>query len=68
MIAALRDELNPGLDVHNAARLAWAAVQGLLVLQPNLERMAGLLDQPLLDPDALAAVFARLLVDGFRAG
>lgn len=68
VIAALRATLNPTLDVENASRLAWACMQGLLVLEPNFRRMARVQSQAISDPLTLAATFARLLLDGFTAG
>jgi len=67
-IAAVRDGFNPALDVVNATRLAWSAMQGLLDLRPNLEGIADLQGRPLSDPLALAETYGRMLVTAFTGG
>ncbi|MFK7917046.1 MAG: TetR/AcrR family transcriptional regulator [Ilumatobacter sp.] len=38
-VEALRDELNPDLDVDNAATMCWATMQGLVSLAPTLDHI-----------------------------
>lgn len=60
----VREAVNPALDVANATRLAWSAMQGLLTLYPNMQRMSEATGEPLPSPDDLAEQFARLLLAG----
>ncbi len=39
-VRAIRDELNPDLDVDAAATFCWASIQGLVQLSPKLEDVA----------------------------
>jgi len=64
VLGRLRDAANPRLDVANATRLAWSAMQGLLTLYPNMQRMSEATGEPLASPDELAEQFARLLLAG----
>lgn len=65
VLAAIRDLANPSLDVVNATRLAWSAMQGLLTLYPNMERMNNLAGgSDLGEPEQLAEQFATLLLSG----
>lgn len=72
VIREVAADVNPGLDIELSTRLAWSAMQGLVVLHRS---MAGLDDRTPSDPSNadngptigdVAEQFARLLVDGFR--
>jgi AcrR family transcriptional regulator len=55
------------VDVDDAAKLCWAAMQGLLVLHPamvHLDEMAGREPVP---RETLVVTFAQLVIDGLRA-
>lgn len=58
---------NPALDVDDAAELCWSAMQGLLVLYPNIARRREAFGLPVTDLEDRVAAFTRLLLDGFRA-
>ena len=45
-IEAVRDEINPALDVDAAATLCWAAMHGLVELDPVMAHIAEQLDAP----------------------
>lgn len=63
-IRAIAAARNPDLDVGVAARLCWSSVQGLLVLYPNMVRMAearGEMPEP---PADLAERFTEMLLAG----
>ena len=66
VVCRVRDLTNPALDVVNATRLAWSAMQGLLTLYPNMERMTAATGEPLPDPEDLAERFATLLLAGLE--
>lgn len=65
-IADLADHHAPDLDVDSASRLCWSAMQGLLVLLPNMESMDAARERPTPSADALVERFTELMVDGFR--
>lgn len=65
-LEAFRDAENPDLDVVNAARLCWAAMEGLRVLHPGMvarDTVHGEIPQTL---DDQAVRFCELLVEGLR--
>jgi AcrR family transcriptional regulator len=55
------------VDVDDATKLCWAAMQGLLVLHPSMVHLDALAGRDPVSRDALVVRFARLLIDGFRA-
>jgi AcrR family transcriptional regulator len=63
-IEAIRDAYNPTLDVELASRLTWSAMQGLLVLYPNMVHMARDLGAPIDSQVDIANQFSRMLVHG----
>lgn len=65
VLARLAHRTNPGLDVATATRLAWSAMQGLLTLYPNMQRMSEATGEALPPPEEIAEQFARLLIGGF---
>jgi AcrR family transcriptional regulator len=67
-IEAIRDEYNPVLNVELAARLAWSAMQGLLVLYPNMANMARDVGTPIDSLPEIANQFSALLVRGLASG
>lgn len=65
----VRDAYNPNLDVAMAASLSWSAMQGLVVLAPNLQTL-DLGNRPGEPPptlDEIATGFVHLLLEGFKA-
>ena len=63
-LEAIRDAYNPDLDVDDAARLCWSAMQGLVVLYDGMmgrEMTHGGEPAPIGD---LAASFCRTLLSG----
>lgn len=57
---------NPDLDVTAAADLAWSAMQGLLVLYPNIAEIGQINGRAVDDIDTMAKQFCELLIDGLR--
>lgn len=57
----------PGLDVDDAAELCWSAMQGLLVLYPNMVRRREAHGLPVTDLEDRVVTFTRLILDGLRA-
>jgi hypothetical protein len=64
VLSRVRDLTNPDLDVVNATRLVWSAMQGLVTLYPNMQRMSVATGEELADAEALATQFAMLLLTG----
>ncbi len=67
-IRAIRDELNPNLDVDAAATFCWASIQGLVQLSPKLEDVAedtGTRTAPI---DVLVDQFTDFLLTGMTSG
>jgi len=62
-VEALRDELNPDLDIDNAATMCWATMQGLVSLAPTLDHITDG-NRPTIDMviDGLCT----MMLDGFR--
>lgn len=67
-LEAVRDALNPDLDVDDAARLCWSTVQGLLVLHPGMSSRDERHGAGAEEIGDLAERFCRLLLDGLAAG
>ncbi len=63
-LAAIRDELNPDLDIDDAARLCWSAVQGLVVLHPGMKSREELHGPGPVEVGELAECFCSLLLSG----
>jgi len=67
-VCAVAASENPALDTANAADLLWSAMQGLLVLHPNMSKRRLVHGVPVLDLDTAVTTFTRLIIDGLRAG
>ncbi len=63
-LEAVRDGLNPALDVVVASDLAWATVHGLVELHPRMAALAEGHGRELASAGDLAAQFARTLLAG----
>lgn len=63
-LEAIRDELNPDLDIDDAARLCWATVQGLVVLHPGMSRRDAHQSSGASEIGDLAERFVTLILDG----
>jgi AcrR family transcriptional regulator len=63
-IEAIRDSHNPSLDVELASRLTWSAMQGLLVLYPNMVAMALDKGAPIDSMLDITTQFSGLLIHG----
>jgi len=62
-VEALRDDINPDLDVDNAATMCWATMQGLVALAPTIDHITN--DQrPTID--VVIDGLCTLMLDGFR--
>jgi AcrR family transcriptional regulator len=66
-VAAVCTAEHLDVDVDDAAKLCWAAMQGLLVLHPSMVRLDEMGGQEPVSRDTLVVSFAQLLTDGFRA-
>jgi hypothetical protein len=55
------------VDVDEAAKLAWASMQGLLVLHSTMLRLDELGGRPPVGREQLVTRFAEIVVDGLRA-
>ena len=55
------------VDVDEASKLCWAAMQGLLVLHPSMVHLDLLAGRQPVERDTLVVRFAHLLLDGLRA-
>jgi AcrR family transcriptional regulator len=65
-LADLAAELNPGLDLDHAAKLCWAAMQGLIVLRDNMVSLDADAGRDLTPIDDLVADLTELMITGFR--
>lgn len=65
-VRALADELNPDLDVGDAAKLCWSAMQGLIVLHSNMANMDEIVGREASSRDELVVRFTRMMVEGLR--
>lgn len=66
-VTKVRDQLNPDLDVDQAATFCWAAMQGLVVLAPKLRDVADSTGTTTASLDDLVESFTDVLIDGFRS-
>lgn len=64
---AVRDEQNPDLDIDAAATFVWSAIQGLVVLSPNLEQVAENTQTSTAPISVLIDQFAEFLLQGLSA-
>lgn len=64
VIAKVRDQLNPDLDVDTAATFYWAGIQGLVALAPKLADVANDNETAFTPIDALVDQFATYMVEG----
>ena len=62
----LADDINPDLDLANAGKLCWAAMQGLVVLYKNMSRLDDHAGRSTDEIDQLVTAFTGLLIEGFR--
>ena len=67
-VRAVAERHNPSLDIDDASRLCWAAMQGLLELSAPMTEIARKLGQPPVDLVARAEAVARLLLTGLLQG
>jgi AcrR family transcriptional regulator len=67
-VRAVADRYNPGLDITEASNLCWSAMQGLVVLHPNIVRIGELADRSTPDRQTIATRFTSLLLSGLTAG
>lgn len=65
-LEAIRDAHNPGLDVEDAARLCWSAMQGLIVLYAGMAQQDELHGRPLTGIGEMATRFSEIVIDGLR--
>ena len=65
-VGAVAAEVNPDLDVDDAAKLCWAAMQGLVVLHSKMVRMDDVIGREPGSLDDLVMRFTHLMVEGFR--
>lgn len=63
----VRDETNPSLDVDAAATFCWSAIQGLVVLSPNLAQVAEDTGTSTAPIDQLIDQFATFMLQGMAA-
>lgn len=66
VVTAVRDQLNPGLDVDNAATMCWAAMHGLVELAPILDHVAATAGTATAPLDKLVESFTQMMVEGFQ--
>ena len=62
-VEALRDEVNPDLDVDSAATMCWATMQGLVALAPTIDHIT---DEQRPTIDVVIDGLCTLMLDGFR--
>jgi AcrR family transcriptional regulator len=55
------------VDVDDASKLCWAAMQGLLVLHPSMVHLDEMAGREPVSREALVVNFAQLVIDGLRA-
>lgn len=65
-LVALRDAENPDLDVDEAARLCWSAMQGLVVLYPSIASLDAQRERVTPPIGEMAEAFSCLMLDGLR--
>lgn len=66
-VRALAERHNPSLDIDDASRLCWSAMQGLLVLHPQMGLTALMRGTPPVDLIEQSVAFSRLLLSGLVA-
>lgn len=62
-VEALRDQVNPDLDVDQAATMCWATMQGLVALAPTIDHI---MDDSRPTIDVVIDGLCTLMLDGFR--
>ncbi len=67
VVKAIRDEQNPTLDIEAAATFVWSAIQGLVVLSPNLVEVAKNTGTSTAPIDELVDQFASFMLHGLAA-
>ena len=67
VMAAIRDEHNPQLDIETAATFTWSAVQGLVVLSPSLAQVAEDTNTSTAPLEDIVGEFANLILQGMAA-
>lgn len=65
-VEAIRDQLNPKLDVDSAATLCWAAMHGLVEMAPILEHVAESTNTTTSPLQELVDSFTAMLIEGLR--
>ncbi|MFM8529375.1 MAG: TetR/AcrR family transcriptional regulator [Ilumatobacteraceae bacterium] len=66
VMTVLRGRSEPDSETIDATRLAWAAMQGLVTLYPNMHGLAEFTGEALGSPDEMSERFSRLLLAGLR--
>lgn len=66
-VKAVRDQLNPELDIEVAAIMCWATMQGLLVVAPTVDHMRRNTGSNGWSLDDMVERIADLLIAGFEA-
>ncbi|MFA5885397.1 MAG: TetR/AcrR family transcriptional regulator [Acidimicrobiia bacterium] len=66
-VRAVTERDNPALVAEDAADLCWSAMQGLLVLYPNMARKRAALGLPVPSLEDRVVRFTRMIIDGLRA-
>ncbi len=67
-VRAVADRYDPSLDVTEAAYLCWSAMQGLITLRPNIEKLDAALGRATVPVDDMATRFAAMILDGLTGG
>ncbi|MBA2283655.1 MAG: hypothetical protein M3527_04675 [Actinomycetota bacterium] len=67
-IRAVAERYNPSLDIDDASRLCWAAMQGLLVLHTPMDAIARQRGEAPVDPVEQARASTRLILMGLVPG
>jgi len=66
-VRAVIEQDNPALDAEDAADLCWSAMQGLLVLYPNMTRKREANGLPVPSLEDRVVRFTHMIIDGLRA-
>lgn len=67
-VAAIAERYNPTLEIQDAARLCWSAMQGLVVLQAKFAVLSALEPEPPASLDEHVERFTSLMVEGLLSG
>lgn len=67
VMASVRDEQNPALDIETAATFCWSAIQGLVELSPKLEQVANDTGTSTAPLEVLVDQFAVFMLQGLAA-